>query len=191
MQLSLALPVLTQAINNPLMASKDRSDAETLEAAKKLRNKALRLLTTREQKLELRVLVLWVVAERFLVGLRSPIPVPDGGEVVPSLHGVVERLVAAREREREEHHREETTEGLGHGYACRGELSLGRDGWLLPYRLARRGARLDTRSHAPETRMLPIGVRCCSPRKDTSTGTSTPALALRFACQRASIPSET
>lgn len=52
MQLSLALPVLTQAINNPLMASKDRSDAETLEAVKKLRNKALRLLTTREHSRE-------------------------------------------------------------------------------------------------------------------------------------------
>ena len=50
MQLSLALPVLPLAINNPLMASKDRSDADKLEAAKKLRNKALRLLTTRERR---------------------------------------------------------------------------------------------------------------------------------------------
>ncbi len=52
MQLSLALPVLPLAINNPLMASKDRSDADKLEAAKKLRNKALRLLTTREHSRE-------------------------------------------------------------------------------------------------------------------------------------------
>lgn len=56
MQLSLALPVLPSAINNPRMASKDRSkdaqDGDKLEAAQKLRNKALRLLTTREHSRE-------------------------------------------------------------------------------------------------------------------------------------------
>jgi len=52
MQLSLALPVQSLAINNPVMATKDRSDADRLDATRKLRNKALRLLTTREHSRE-------------------------------------------------------------------------------------------------------------------------------------------
>lgn len=52
MQLSLAFPAAPGLINNRAMAGKDRTDAEKLEAAKKLRNKALRLLTTREHSRE-------------------------------------------------------------------------------------------------------------------------------------------
>lgn len=56
MQLSLALPVQPLAINNPLMASKERrkdaQDGDKVEAAQKLRTKALRLLTTREHSRE-------------------------------------------------------------------------------------------------------------------------------------------
>jgi len=52
MQLSLAFPTAQSPVNNRVMAGNDRSDAHKLEAAKKLRNKALRLLTTREHSRE-------------------------------------------------------------------------------------------------------------------------------------------
>lgn len=52
MQMALALSVPAQPINNAAMASKGGGDAEREEAVKKLRNKALRLLTTREHSRE-------------------------------------------------------------------------------------------------------------------------------------------
>lgn len=52
MQLALAFTLPALPVNNPAMASKGGDDAERQEAVKKLRNKALRLLTTREHSRE-------------------------------------------------------------------------------------------------------------------------------------------
>lgn len=52
MQLALAFPKLPASVNNRTMSTGDGNDADKQEAAKKLRNKALRLLTTREHSRE-------------------------------------------------------------------------------------------------------------------------------------------
>jgi len=51
-QLALAFPKSSTTVNNRAMSTGDGGDADKQEAAKKLRNKALRLLTTREHSRE-------------------------------------------------------------------------------------------------------------------------------------------
>ena len=52
MQLALAFPKPPYSMNNRAMSTSDAGDADKEDAAKKLRNKALRLLTTREHSRE-------------------------------------------------------------------------------------------------------------------------------------------
>lgn len=52
MQLALAFPTMPVSFNNRAMSTSDDGEAEKKDAAQKLRNKALRLLTTREHSRE-------------------------------------------------------------------------------------------------------------------------------------------
>jgi regulatory protein len=83
MQLSLSFPSQPSPVNNRAMAGKDRTDADKLDAAKKLRNKALRLLTTREHSREelLRKLA-QAKARRARQDAQSPAPEKDEVERV-------------------------------------------------------------------------------------------------------------
>lgn len=78
MQLAFAFPKSPVPVNNRTMAANDADDAKKPDAAKKLRNKALRLLTTREHSREelLRKLA-QAKARRARQEAQSPAPAKD------------------------------------------------------------------------------------------------------------------
>jgi len=83
MQLALTFPKQPTSVNNRAMGSDDASDADKLEAAKKLRNKALRLLTTREHsREELMRKLAQAKARRARQEAQSPAPEKDDVERV-------------------------------------------------------------------------------------------------------------
>lgn len=89
MQLAFAFPKSPMPVNNRVMATNDAGDANKLDAAKKLRNKALRLLTTREHSREelLRKLA-QAKARRARQEAQSPAPEKD------EIERVVDELAA-------------------------------------------------------------------------------------------------
>ena len=89
MQLAFAFPKSPAPVNNRVMATNDAGDANKLDAAKKLRNKALRLLTTREHSREelLRKLA-QAKARRARKEAQSPAPEKD------EIERVVDELAA-------------------------------------------------------------------------------------------------